>query len=356
MTRRRSWIWMALVLAASCTSEARPPEPSPPADCSTPNVAAGARPSPAEASLRSGRLAFAAAAEPGGQADLFVALGDGSSPVAIAAGPRDEFSPTWSPDGSRIAYRVNRPGEFAPDIWAMRADGSGRRNLTATPDDTEWSPAWSPDGSRIAYYGSASDDLGGDLFTMRPDGTGSTRLTTDGGAGASSEYPTWSPAGDRLAYIHYTQEGNFEIWSIRADGSCVTNLTRNPRADEWPAWSPDGTAIAFMSDRDGVFGAGDIFVMTPDGSSPTNLTRTRRINESFPAWTPDGRIGFVRYRGRATSEPNENSAGEIWIVGRDGSDPVRLGVFGYELGPMAWTTASPGADARPTASASGVDR
>jgi Tol biopolymer transport system component len=341
MTRRtgcRSFIALGLALLASCTtSEGLPASGSSP-DCSVPSVSVSAAPSSADVSLQmSGLLAFAAATEPGGQLDLYVARGDSSSPEPIAHGPMDEYSPTWSPNGSRIAYRVNRPGEFAPDIWVTNADGSDKRNLTDTPNDTEWSPAWSPDGSRIAYFASTSDEFGGNLFTMRPDGTDVKLLTTDGGSGASNEYPTWSPDGSSLAYIHSTQEGNFEIWSILADGSCAADLTRNQHADEWPAWSPDGTAIAFMSDRDGRFGAGDIFVMGPDGSSPMNLTHTRRVNESFPAWTPDGRIGFVRYRGKAVLGPNENSAAEIWVMDRDGTNQVRLGFFGYELGPMAWT-------------------
>jgi TolB protein len=330
---RRAWaaVVAAGALLAACTSGPGP------AQAACPSLSSSV--SEPAASRGPGRLAYAAAAKPAGQLDLYVARGDGAHAVAIASSPKDEYSPTWSPDGSELAFRVNRPGPYAPDIWAANADGSHPRNLTDTPDDTEWSPAWSPDGSRIAYYFGANGVGGGNLYAMRPDGSDPVNLTNEAPGAGSNEYPTWSPDAAWIAYIHYTQEGNFEIWAMRADGTCPVNLTSDEHADEWPAWSPDGRSIAFMSDRDGVFGAGDIFVMRPDGSSPTNLTRTRRVNESFPAWTPDGRIGFVRTEGRAASGPNETSAAEIWVMDADGANAEPIGVSGFELGPMAWTPA-----------------
>jgi Tol biopolymer transport system component len=74
-------------------------------------------------SFPKGRLAFAAADAPGKQLDLYFA--DGPFPVHVLAGTwRDEYSPIWSPDSDRIAYRVSRPGAFPPDIWVMEDDGS----------------------------------------------------------------------------------------------------------------------------------------------------------------------------------------------------------------------------------------
>jgi hypothetical protein len=61
-----------------------------------------------------------------------------------------------------------------------------------------------------------------------------------------------------------------------------------------------------------------------------NLTRTPDTDESFPAWTPNGRLGFVRY--------HQGQKAVIWVVDADGGNPVMLpGASGYELGPMAWT-------------------
>jgi hypothetical protein len=278
-----------------------------------------------------GHLAFARAASPGGQLDLYVARADGSDPVRIAGSKEyEEYSPTWSADGSRLAFRVGRPhGDDQPDIWAVDRDGSNPVNLTNTPENTEWSPAWSPDGSQIAYYGGQNANGAGDIFVMRPDGSNKRNITM-GKLPGSSEYPSWSPDGNDMAFIHYTlEEGNFEIWVMNADGSCPVDVTNDPAADEWPAWSPDGTKIAFASNRDG---SNDIFLIDPNGANPVNLTNTADLDESFPAWTPDGSIGFVRYHGQRKAE--------VWVMDRDGSHAVPLpGAAGYELGPMAWTGA-----------------
>ena len=92
-----------------------------------------------------GPVAFAA--ERDGSLDVFVR--DGDRTRRLTKGKRDEFSPNWS--GDRIVYRVNPPRDDAGDIWLMRADGSGKRNLTRSPDVPDWSPAFSPDGRAIAY-------------------------------------------------------------------------------------------------------------------------------------------------------------------------------------------------------------
>ena len=259
----------------------------------------------------SGRLAFAAAG-PGGDLDLWVARADGTAPRRVTALRTDEFSPSWSPDGSRIAYRVNPPRSDRGDLWVMDADGAAKRNLTRSPGTAEWSPAWSPAGDRIAYFSSVE---GGDVWTMRPDGTDRRNLTR--GSSFLSEYPTWSPDGARIAFNDH-RDGNFEIYAMAADGSGQTNLTNNRASDEWPSWSPDGSKIAFRSQRDG---NGEIYVMNADGSEPVNVTRTPS-HEDFPAWTPDGRLGFVC------------QDGGLCVANADGSGRVALNV---EAGFPAWT-------------------
>jgi Tol biopolymer transport system component len=251
-------------------------------------------------------LAFAAVQEHG-DLDLYVVPKAGAPPAKIASSPKlDEYSPTWSPDGTRLAYRQNPRGEHASDIWVMNADGSGKTNLTTTPDATEWSPAWSPDGKTIAYHGPSSGAGVGDLYLMRPDGSGKRNLTNEKTLGRSNEYPTWSPDSRRITFISYGSEGNFEIWVINVDGTCRKQLTDNPAADEWPAWSPDGSRIAFMTNRDGNY---EIYTMSPDGSNLVNVTNTSNLHEDFPAWTPDGRLVFTRRPERQRSERALDSDG-----------------------------------------------
>jgi hypothetical protein len=167
----------------------------------------------------------------------------------------------------------------------VAASGHGKRNLTRTPSVAEWSPAWSPDGTRIAYFSDAGGN--GDVWVMRPDGSDRRNLTADAPP-PLNEYPTWSPDGARIAFNSY-RDGQFEIYVMNADGTGARNLSRHSARDEWPSWSPDGGLVAFMSERDG---NQDIFVVDPAGGNPVNVTRTPEP-EDFPAWTPDGRVGFV---------------------------------------------------------------
>jgi hypothetical protein len=95
---------------------------------------------------------------------------DGSGLTRLTDDPGGDWSPVWSPDGSRIAFTSDRTGD--PEVWSMAADGSDQRNLTRnrTTVDGQWGISWSPDGKQLVYASSgtipawldslARDDLG----------------------------------------------------------------------------------------------------------------------------------------------------------------------------------------------------
>jgi Tol biopolymer transport system component len=216
------------------------------------------------------RIAFSR--EVAGDWDIYVITGDGGAPTRLTNGSPDDTRPTWSPDGQTIAWR--RGGE----IWSMNADGSGAAHLIQMPD-TSSDPDYSPDGTKIAFS-SRSEGEDFDIWVANADGSDPQKLTDDpsparaglpvpqGGLPNSDADPSWSPDGSQIAFRRYTTEGR-EIWVMNSDGTGRTALTDNPAYDDAPDWSPDGTLIAFASDRDG---QDEIFTMHPDGSNVTRLT------------------------------------------------------------------------------------
>jgi TolB protein len=198
--------------------------------------------------------------------DVWTIDADGTDLTRLTNSPEPDFDPSWSPDGTQIAFRSERSGE--PEIWVMNADGTGQRRLAAG-----LSPAWSPDGSLIAFAGRAG------LSVIGPEGMGLRVLpNTEGG-----EYPSWSPDGSRIAF-NSNLTGEHVMYIAQADGSKVVDLSRV--GEGWQVdWSPDGRSILFTSHRDHPDNYTDVYVMHPDGSAVRRLTHNRAYT---PAWSPDG--------------------------------------------------------------------
>jgi Tol biopolymer transport system component len=211
--------------------------------------------------------------------EIYVMNADGTGQTRLTINAGLDFSPSWSPDGSKIAWSSDRDGYR--EIYVMNADGTGQTRLTFDPAAVLASdnyPAWSPDSSKIAWS-SDRDGIHSEIYVMNADGTGQTRLTFNT---ADDEYPTWSPDGLKIAFTS-SRDGNFEIYVMNADGTGQPNrLTFNTAEDIMPAWSPDGLKIAFTSSRDGNF---EVYVMNADGTGQTCLTYSRG-NDVSPSWCP----------------------------------------------------------------------
>ena len=163
----------------------------------------------------------------------------------------------------------------------MNADGSGQTRLTDS-DAVDFDPSWSPDGSRIAF--SSVRDGAAEIYVMSADGSAQTRLTDKE---ARNYYPSWSPDGSLIAFTSYG-DGNAEIYVMNADGSAQTRLTNNEAVDSRPSWSPDGLRIAFDStlgdpDPGDDTRISNIYVMNADGSGLTRLT-DNEARETSPSW------------------------------------------------------------------------
>ena len=180
----------------------------------------------------------------------------------------------WSPDGRKLAFLTEGGcGQFCFNLYVVRSDGSGLRNLTSKlaagggPGAGPASdPAWSPDGRKLAFV-RLNASLGSPIYVVKADGSGLRNLTPKPvGAYAA---PAWSPDGRKIAFVS-DRDGNSEVYVMNANGSGQRNLTRNPAYDADPAWSPDGRKIAFVSNRDGSYG---VYVMNADGSGQRRLAQ-----------------------------------------------------------------------------------
>ena len=204
------------------------------------------------------RLAFVSTRD--GNAEIYVMNADGTGQKRLTNNVAADLSPVWSPNGLQIGFVSSRDGN--DEIYLMNSDGSNQTNLTQNPADDS-SFTFSPDGAMIAFS-SARDDSDFDIYTMNASGTGVVRLTTAQGADIN---PTWSAF--RGISFQSNRDGNDEVYSMAINGSSQTRLTNNPELDIDPAQSSDGARIAFATARDGNL---EIYLMNADGTGLVRLT------------------------------------------------------------------------------------
>jgi len=168
----------------------------------------------------------------------------------------------------------------------MNADGSNQIQLTNSLVE-DVSPTWSPDGSKIAFA-SKRNNNGWDIYVMNADGTAQKRLTENISQERkhNSDFtwdnsnPAWSPDGRWIAFSS-TRDGDAEIYKMTPSGSNLRNMTEHVGRDWKPTWSPDARKIAFVSDRDGL---SNIYSMNSAGEEQIRLTSAK--GDANPSWSP----------------------------------------------------------------------
>ena len=260
---------------------------------------------------------------------IFVMAADGSGLRAITSGPFDDREPSWSRDGTRIAFSSDRSGNY--DVWDVELATGAVRQLTRNPAN-DFAPAYSPINSTIAFVSERPDGRG----VWKIDATSGAETAVAAAAGTVSA-PAWSPDGATVVYnviaanrsqlmldgraitadedvfpfraqwtspteLIYTADGKIKKRPI-GDGpatpiefTAAVSFTRTPyqhavrdfdstterpvRGIMAPAISPDGTQVAFAA-------LGDLWLM-PIGGTARRLTNDRFV-EMHPTWSPDGR-------------------------------------------------------------------
>jgi Tol biopolymer transport system component len=301
------------------------------------------------------RIAFFTATGDTRQRDIHTIDSTGGSELAVTNDAALDWTPAWSPDGRWLYFASDRGGSMG--IWRVAIDEkSGRPSGSPEPVTNgviaaAEQPTLSKDGTRLVFrallssanpiavaFDPVTETLGDvrplteltgilhvtdasrdgqsialsnqgeaqeDLFIARSDGTELRRLTDDA---ARDRSPTWSPDGSRLTFYSNREGKGYQVWTIKTDGSGLTQVSDLPGALSFPAYSRGGDRI-FVSDLVGRR------VYSLDLSRPLPI---KAADEVIGARVGDGYVSLQH-----ASPDGRLIAGPLLTAGR----PVRIGVY-----------------------------
>lgn len=232
--------------------------------------------------------------------DLFTIKADGSGRQQLTDTPEPEQHPSWSPDGKQILFTR---GDVMTniDIYVMDADNSNATRLTEHPERDQRG-VFSPDGKTIAFVSQRDGDVA--IWLMAADGSNPRKLV-------QGREPSFSPDGRRLAFTSSAFDDNDEIYLIDLDGSNRTRLTENRRKLDWFAsFSPQGDRLVYNSEE---FGGQELMLMRADGQGQTRISVAEKTYEQEPVWSPDGK--GIAYAGKMGDDEYD-----IYLIGTAGFD------------------------------------
>jgi TolB protein len=177
---------------------------------------------------------------------------------------------------TKITYVVKRSGRY--ELQVADADGFNAQTVLAS-NEPIMSPSWSPDGSRLAYV---SFDQKKPVVVVQNLAQGTTRIVANYRGNNSA--PAWSPDGQHLL-VALTKDGLTQLYRIPASGGEAQRLTDSAGIDTQGVYSPDGQWIAFTSDRGG---SPQVYRMTAGGGPAQRLTFEGTYNVG-PRYSPDGK-------------------------------------------------------------------
>lgn len=267
----------------------------------------------------------------GGQfKEIYVMDWDGANSDKISSHHSIALSPTWSPDGTKIAYTAfvqsKKTKTRNADMFIYELN-SGKRWLVSYRQGINSGADFSPDGKSL--FLTISQTGTPDIYKMTTEGDLLTKIT-NGPRGAMNVEPNVSADGKKIAFSS-DRSGNPMIYVMNVDGTSPKRLTFAGKFNASPSWSPDGSKITFAGWSDDHF---DIFVMNSDGSGMVRITSAKKpsgkwANNEDPVFSPDGRL--LMYTSNRTGK------NQIYISNLDGSEERRVTTDSHNYFKPKWS-------------------
>ena len=208
--------------------------------------------------------------------ELQVADADGANAQTALRSREPIISPTWSPDGDRLAYVSFESGKAVVYVHAL---STGARRAVANYSGSNSAPAFAPDGKSLAAV--LSKDGNSEIYLMALDGTDLRRLTSNS---AIDTEPNFTADGASIYFVS-DRSGGPQIYRMAASGGDATRITFKGDYNISPRISPDGKLLAYVARRNGVF---QIEVL--ELATGQELTVTDTLKDESPSFAPNGRL------------------------------------------------------------------
>jgi TolB protein len=251
-------------------------------------------------SLMLTEIVFQSDRDGGGFKELYLMDYDGRNQRRISHHQSTSGFADWSPTRDAIAYLsyfTGKSGVFYVDLATSEKvkiyDGG---NLTL-------SPSFAPDGQRLAFAHATASNV--DIYLCERQCTSPRRITS---SPAIDTNPAWSPLGERIAFTS-DRSGRPNVYVMDTDGKNVRRISNQGNYNEGACWHPDGKKLVYASRQGNKFRV----AMTDLISLETLLLAEGSDSYEEPCFSPDGRrVLFTLKRGRASQVWVMNADGSDW--------------------------------------------